>query len=291
MPAVTVFRTDAPRVFAKIQTWSVTLAWVVRGTKMARIGGQMLTYEPGSALVVTGPATYSAEIPHADPEHPYLALSLRLPSETLVRALWAFRDAGHVPSGAPQAAVVIPAAPELEDALVRLCLTARDSDESRVLAPLCIEEIAFRLVRSGAAATLRDAVRRDGDPARIVRAMDYIRDHLAEPLTVAQVAAEVGMSASHFAHEFRGWTRTSPLQYLKTQRLEAARRLFLEHGLRVGEAARQVGYANPSAFTREFRAYFGSSPSHIVRMLLPRQDRHEFRQKPALVAQAMPPTF
>jgi AraC-like DNA-binding protein len=86
------------------------------------------------------------------------------------------------------------------------------------------------------------------------------RKRYAEPLNVAGVAAEVGMSVSALHHHFKSVTAASPVQYLKAVRLHKARMLILHDGVGAAVAADRVGYQSASQFSREFKRFFGHSP-------------------------------
>ncbi|WP_257294679.1 AraC family transcriptional regulator [Endozoicomonas sp. YOMI1] len=59
---------------------------------------------------------------------------------------------------------------------------------------------------------------------------------------------------------FRYMTSSSSIQYLKKLRLSRARELLQDHGVRVKQAAAEVGYESPTQFSREFKRYFGLTP-------------------------------
>ena len=67
------------------------------------------------------------------------------------------------------------------------------------------------------------------------------------------------MSKAVFHRRFREVTKLSPLQFIKSLRLNDAARLITQ-GNSVGAAARAVGYTSSSQFSREFRRQFGRSP-------------------------------
>jgi AraC-like DNA-binding protein len=60
----------------------------------------------------------------------------------------------------------------------------------------------------------------------------------------------------------------SPLQFQKWLRLTEARRLMVTGGLDAATAAYQVGYGNPSQFTREYARQFGTPPRRDVESLM-----------------------
>lgn len=89
----------------------------------------------------------------------------------------------------------------------------------------------------------------------------------AQPLSVEQLASDVNMSVSAFHHNFKAVTSTSPLQYLKNYRLHKARTMMIYDGVKASTAALSVGYESASQFSREFKRYFGVTPSdEIARM-------------------------
>jgi AraC-like DNA-binding protein len=88
----------------------------------------------------------------------------------------------------------------------------------------------------------------------------YVRGHLAEPLSVADLAERACLSPSAFAHLFRDVSGMSPYQFIKSVRLDRARELLVDGELNVSEVARSVGYSSLSHFINEFKRHFGITP-------------------------------
>src|SRR6185369_5807926 len=105
---------------------------------------------------------------------PYLALVLRLPAPLLVKVLYALADTGVSPKGDPLPAFVFSTHAALDSAVLRLVESLADPVDRSLLFPLIFEELVVHLLRSEACATLREAVRRDGDSARIFEAMKLV---------------------------------------------------------------------------------------------------------------------
>jgi benzoyl-CoA-dihydrodiol lyase len=97
-------------------------------------------------------------------------------------------------------------------------------------------------------------------------AIEYMKDHIDEPISVAVLAEGACMSESAFAHLFKNFTGTSPYQFLKQLRFEHARDLLLQNHT-VSEAAGRVGYSSLSHFISEFKRYFGETPRSYLRRL------------------------
>jgi AraC-like DNA-binding protein len=75
------------------------------------------------------------------------------------------------------------------------------------------------------------------------------------------------MSPSTFRQHFRAVAGTSPLQYLKRLRLQAARQMMMNEGLDAGTTALRVGYESSSQFNREYSRLFGQPPIRDTRKI------------------------
>jgi AraC-like DNA-binding protein len=264
-PGVYFYRSTRCHRFRKALVFGPTLTLVAQGRKVARFGKLELAYEPCSYLVVTGEVTFEGEILEASPARPYLSVCIEIPCDLIARTLLAMADAKVTTAGEPAPAYVSQLDPPLKDTVVRFLHAIEDPLERQMVAPLVLEELVFRLLRSDAAAVLRSAIARDPDADNIQQAMRFMRTHARRALSVDEVARHVAMSPSHFAHRFRAVARTSPMRYLKQVRLLNARALLLSDGLRVNEAATRVGYESASHFTRDFKSYFGAAPAEYLR--------------------------
>jgi AraC-like DNA-binding protein len=264
-PGVYYYRATRPLRFRKVSSFGPTFTLVAQGEKIVRFAGLELRYEPCRYLVVTGESTFDGEVLKASAARPYLAVCLELPCDLIAKTLLAMADAKLAPVGDTAPAFVAPLEPAIKDATLRFVRAIDDPVERQLLAPLILEELVFRLLRTDAAAVLRRAVVRDRDAESIQQAMRFMRAHSTRPLSVEEVARHVAMSPSHFAHRFRAVARTSPMRYLKQLRLQEARALLLGDGLRVSEAASRVGYESASHFTRDFKSYYGVAPAEYLR--------------------------
>ena len=132
--------------------------------------------------------------------------------------------------------------------------------DAAVLAPLITREIHYRLLTADHGAALRRLVRRNGQAARISAAIAQIREDLAQPMSVPELARRVNMSTSTFHQHFKAITETTPLQYQKQLRLIEAHRLLVERGQSVQQAAQSVGYRSATQFSREYSRTFGTPP-------------------------------
>jgi AraC-like DNA-binding protein len=265
LPGVWFHRAERAIAFRRGRAPSLMLGVVVQGRKVARVAERELHYGARSYLIVTGALEFESRVVEASPARPYLSIGVQLPPELVVKTLLSLPEVAPGGAGDPEEAYVSRLDAALVATLCRLLRTLDDPAEQRVVAPLVLAELVFRLLRSDWAASIRRAAQRDGDQTRIAQAMEFMRGNLGRRLTVATIARQVAMSPSHFAHRFREIARMSPMHYLKHARMLEARLLLLHDGLRPGEAAGRVGYASPAHFHRDFKNSFALPPATYVR--------------------------
>jgi len=263
LPELCLYRFSTPTTYFKSATAGVTLAAVLQGAKRLRFGGHEITVDPRRLLVVTRETEHTSSVIDASRQLPYLGLSVCCGPDRVARALLAMADAGGGAARETVPAFALDCDAGIADALERLLRTLGDPLDRKLLAPLVIDELLFRLLRTEAAAAVRAGVGPAADAGRIIDAMRFMRQNHAEKLSVDRLARTAAMSPSHFAHRFRAVARISPMRYLRYARLDAARARLLEDGARVSEVATDVGFESPAHFTREFKRRFGVSPSQI----------------------------
>lgn len=241
--------------------YPASLCLLVDGEKRVYLGGQALSYGRGTLLCCTMPLPVEAEVPHASEAEPVLGILLRLDTQTMMETLVAAEATGGL-APAPEVTtsspglVVAPWDTELLDAALRLLQLLEDPCARQVLAPARLREIYFALLRSHAGGAVR---RTFGASRDLGRAFAYLYAHVAEPLSIDALASVAGMSRAVFHRRFKAVTTLSPLQFIKSVRLNNAAAM-LASGLSVSQAAERVGYNSASQFSREFSRLYGMPP-------------------------------
>lgn len=112
---------------------------------------------------------------------------------------------------------------------------------------------------------MSDRFTADPNPAaniHVRRAVRYLQEHFAEPLTVGDVAAQVGVSSRALQMAFRADLDQSPLQYLREIRLNEARHLLRTASATeaIADICDRVGFGHSGRFSVAYKARFGESP-------------------------------
>lgn len=97
-------------------------------------------------------------------------------------------------------------------------------------------------------------------PMQIQQVTHHIEEHLADDLSLADLAALVPMSEFHFARLFKASIGETPYRYITQRRIERAKVLLSVTQLAIAEIAYRVGFANQSNFTAQFRKLVGVTP-------------------------------
>lgn len=100
---------------------------------------------------------------------------------------------------------------------------------------------------------------------RLMAARDYLLADLARPPTLAQIAAETGLSAMRIKRGFRELFGHSVYGLFQQERMRDAQRRLRAGGVTVMEVAFDLGYSNPSHFAAAFRKQFGIGPGEYKR--------------------------
>ncbi len=96
--------------------------------------------------------------------------------------------------------------------------------------------------------------------SRVRSALDFINDHYKEEFSIDEVAEIACLSTDHFIRLFRAEVGISPRQYVINLRLSRAKVLFSTESMPISEVAMEVGYTDPSYFTRLFRRHTSFTP-------------------------------
>jgi len=96
---------------------------------------------------------------------------------------------------------------------------------------------------------------------RMNRAVEYIEDHIAEPIDYEGAAKVACCSVSHFQRMFSFITDVSLSEYVRRRRLTLAAVELQNSNIKVIDLALKFGYDSPEAFTRAFQNLHGTTPT------------------------------
>uniref|UniRef100_B8DKQ8 Transcriptional regulator, AraC family n=1 Tax=Nitratidesulfovibrio vulgaris (strain DSM 19637 / Miyazaki F) TaxID=883 RepID=B8DKQ8_NITV9 len=264
LPGVGLYRTSGS-IHRTPLLYQQGLIILGQGAKLVHFGGRVYQYDQDHYLALSVPIAAECEAV-ATPEKPLLSLVVDIDLGVLNQLIGQIEDRidyRSLTQGCThQGLFLAKADAAFRNTVQRLLLALSCPLEAQVLGPGLVRELLFRVLCGENAAALHALATKNTNMSRIEKALKQIHGNFSEPFNVDQLAGFVNMSPSTFHRAFKDVTAFSPIQYLKRVRLNKARSLLREDGVRASEAARMVGYESVSQFSREFRRYFGISPSH-----------------------------
>lgn len=240
---------------------------VAQGRKQALLGQEVFRYDSGHYLIYTVDLPLTFQVKEASKERPYLGFRLNLDAALVASVMVESGIEPKKSNAGLKAMDVSPMDANLLDAVVRLIRLVDAPIEGKVLEPLIIREIVFRLLTGGQSARLGHLLAAGKDTQRISKAIGLLRENYDQSLKMDDIAHELGMSVSGFHHHFKSVTAMSPLQFQKQIRLQEARRLMLGEDLDAASAGYRVGYEDPAYFSRDYKKMFGTPPQRDITKL------------------------
>jgi transcriptional regulator GlxA family with amidase domain len=144
---------------------------------------------------------------------------------------------------------------------------AANPADAELLAPLVVDEILIRLLRSRVGGRVAQLGLAESSVHRIAKAIAWLRANFTQPVKVEELAGLAHMSVSSFHQHFKSVTSMSPVHYQKVLRLQEARRLMLSEMMGASTASQRVGYLSASQFSRDYGRFFGSAPARDISRL------------------------
>ena len=247
-----------------------SLCIVAQGAKTVIVGQEVYEYDPSRMLVFSVALPIAAQITQASHSEPYLALRLDLDPHKIAELVLKVYPHGLPPVEERRAVYVTAVDVSIVNAATRLMECLAQPGDVELLAPLVMDEILIRVLRSPIGVRVAQMGFAESSVHRLAKAISWLRANFSQPMKVEELAELVHMSVSSFHEHFKAITSMSPLHYQKVLRLQEARRLMLSTMMDAGTASLRVGYLSASQFSREYNRFFGSAPTRDIARL--RQD-------------------
>lgn len=239
---------------------------MAQGEKDLIIGGQPYRFKEGDALTLFLPMVLQAERVELPEDEPYLMACLHLDLNRIAKILLKLDTFSP-----PQTVTEEPNASgfhfstmsdHLLDPVIRLIKTLNNPRDVTMLSESIVDEIYYRLLcdEEVGFSSFRRHLEQRGQIQQIAHAVNFIQANLETAVSVEQLAHISNMSVSGFHRAFKEVMHITPLQYAKALKLHRAQAL-LHEGQTASEASLSVGYNSPAQFSREYKRFFGLTPS------------------------------
>jgi AraC family transcriptional activator FtrA len=141
------------------------------------------------------------------------------------------------------------------------CLHLVRSDYGSKVANIVARRMVMPPHRDGGQAQYIDAPIQARPGKSIAAVLDWARERLAEPIEIGQMAQHAGLSERTFLRRFREGTGSTPLKWLRRERITLAMKLLEEPEKSVDDVSTHCGFESPESFRKAFHEIAGVSPT------------------------------
>ncbi|HEY4060101.1 MAG TPA: AraC family transcriptional regulator [Kofleriaceae bacterium] len=224
---------------------------VISGEKRVHTAWKTFSFSSASVLVTSQNMPSVSRVVRATARQPYLSIMLDLEAAIVAPVV-------HARDKLPVRGITTLA--DVSEEIVAIVSGLLDTTSRPAEFAVHERELIARLADSEHGLALR-AIAARAIPDDLVRAAIREMSANAEKrMSMEQLAARLGTSTSTLHHRFKARTGTSPLQHHKRLRLERARELMRLFAWTAEQTAKEVGYASPAQFNRDYRREFGAPP-------------------------------
>jgi AraC-like DNA-binding protein len=257
-------RTNTELVHATAQP---CLCIVAQGAKSVMLGQELYEYDASRMLVFSVDLPVTAQVTRASRSEPFLGFRLDLDPHKVAELVLKVYPHGLPRVHESRGVYVGQVNMSIVNAATRLVEFMAEPEHAELLAPLVIDEILIRLLRSPIGVRVAQIGLAESSVNGIAKAVSWLRANFSQPMKVEELAELAHMSVSSFHQHFKSVTSMSPLQFQKMLRLQEARRLMLSTMMDASTASSHVGYVSASQFSREYGRFFGSAPTKDIARL------------------------
>ena len=232
---------------------------IVSGGKETVLDGVRYVYDNSAYLCCPMSMPVEAGTPSASPYNPLLGVYIALDQGLMTELAIQMEAVGNAVAPAAGTARGIKLAQwdgAFTEALLRLVTLSQNPEDAAIIGAGRLREVYFSILKGAAGPFARQAF---GPGNAIARSIAHASSTLDSSLTIDDMAARAGMSRAAFHRKFKQATTMSPMQFVKSMRLNNAA-VKIAGGMTVSEAAMDVGYVSASQFSREFKRLYGKSP-------------------------------
>ncbi|MCY7351526.1 MAG: AraC family transcriptional regulator [Cytophagaceae bacterium] len=248
---------------------------MLRGKKVMHLFGQNgFDYLPGESVIVPEREEMVIDFPDATLQNPTQCIALAIDSQKIKETVDLLNEkyAKAETNDTWQlnlAQFHLKNSGELSSTVDRLVSVSRENNAAKdIFANLTLQELLVRLMQTQARTLIFDNYLKYLNTHRFAYVVGYIKEHLAENLTIEKLSDLACMSKPHFFRSFKREFGVSPIEYIIRERLRLAKKYLSEPTINVTEACFRVGFNNVNYFCTLFKKYEGSTPNYYKKLVM-----------------------
>ncbi|MGY0626793.1 MAG: AraC family transcriptional regulator [Paraglaciecola chathamensis] len=264
IPGVQLFNITEP-VSCAPAVYEPSITAIVGGCKEAILDGNRHFYDTSAYICCPMSMPVEAGTPEASTDNPLIGVYIRFDTRAMTELAFELESTNGLIQKAkdaayPQGISTANWDDAFTEALYRLILLSENPTDIAILGRSRLRELYYAILKGDAGGSVRRSFGVGND---IARSIEFLSSNLSAPVTIDNLADQIGMSRAVFHRKFKQATNMSPIQFVKSMRLNKAAMKIAE-GRNVNVAAMEVGYVSSSQFSRDFRRMYGQSPKQWI---------------------------
>ncbi|MCU0426110.1 MAG: AraC family transcriptional regulator [Candidatus Kapabacteria bacterium] len=263
-----IFETHQQSSNVRLQFGHLTFTAMLRGKKVMHLhkGKNRFEYLPGESVVLPDNEEMVIDFPEASPENPTQCIALVIEKQKVEETLDMLNER-HTKVETHDRWMLDTAQFHLQNSqamthtIDRLMFISKEQHSAKdVLANFALQELLIRLMQTQARTLILGNHRQYLTSHRFAAVVEYIQQHITEPISVEQLSRIAYMSQPHFFRCFKQEFGISPTEFLIQERLRLAKEFLRNPRISVMDACFKAGFNSVNYFCSTFKKHEGLSP-------------------------------
>lgn len=258
-----VFETHQQAEQILLQFDQPVLATMLKGKKVMHLAHQnSFDFLPGESLLLPSNELMCIDFPEAALGQPTVCLAMSIAQQKINQVIALLNE--QFPRPDQQLWQMTPDHFHFGNNLAvhqiiqRLLFLFTENHPSKdIFADFMLQELIIRLLQTKNLALAED---NQANSQRLKAVVDYIKQHLSEPLSIEQLSNIAHMSSSNFHRVFKQELGISPIDFINNERIKLATRLLQDPKRKIKEVYLACGFNSLSYFMRLFKKKMQQSP-------------------------------
>ena len=262
-----VYETHLHAERVELSFGNTVLASMLRGKKVMHLRDNSFDFYPGESVVLPPGELMRIDFPEATLENPTQCLALTLDHDKINHVVdylndahprveengeWRFTDYNfHFTNDMAVSQII-----------ARMIFLFTENHPAKdIFADFMLKELIIRLMQTEARHLLLDQAEAPRQDSRLAFVINFIRQHLHDPLNIDLLSKKACMSQTHFFRCFKTELGISPVDFINVERIKLAKTLLRNPAKSITDVCYACGFNNVSYFNKLFKRVTRRTPS------------------------------